>query len=208
MTRIELSVTGQAPPERADAARNRRKILDAAARLVREQGPQAVTMNAVAHAACMGVGTVYRRFGDVGQLLFALLDDSEQRFQQSFLSGPPPLGPGAPPAERLRAFLHALADRIVEQREIMQMAEAASPSARYSSGVYATLFAHTSMLLREARPEADTAMLAHLLLAPFVPSLFEHLTVTRGVTPERIKAGIDDLLGVEHGPARRTDDGS
>ncbi|PKV89131.1 TetR/AcrR family transcriptional regulator [Streptomyces sp. TLI_146] len=207
MTRIELSVTGQAPPERADAARNRRKILDAAARLVAEQGPQAVTMNAVAHAACMGVGTVYRRFGDVSQLLFALLDDSEQRFQQSFLTGPPPLGPGAPPAERLRAFLHALADRIVEQREIMQLAEAASPSARYTSGVYATLHTHVSMLLREARPEADTAVLAHLLLAPFVPSLMEHLTVGRRVTPERIKAGIDDLLGVGPG-ATPTDDGS
>ncbi|MFI1104634.1 TetR/AcrR family transcriptional regulator [Streptomyces melanogenes] len=207
MTRIELSVTGQAPPERADAARNRRKILDAAARLVAEQGPQAVTMNAVAHAACMGVGTVYRRFGDVSQLLFALLDDSEQRFQQSFLSGPPPLGPGAPPAERLRAFLHALADRIVEQREIMQMAEAASPSARYTSGVYATLHTHVWMLLREARPEADTAVLAHLLLAPFVPSLMEHLTVGRRVTPERIKAGIDDLLGAGQGTTP-TDDGS
>ncbi|GGP31862.1 MULTISPECIES: TetR/AcrR family transcriptional regulator [Streptomyces] len=207
MTRIELSVTGQAPPERADAARNRRKILDAAARLVAEQGPQAVTMNAVAHAACMGVGTVYRRFGDVSQLLFALLDDSEQRFQQSFLTGPPPLGPGAPPADRLRAFLHALADRIVEQREIMQLAEAASPSARYTSGVYATLHTHVSMLLREARPEADTAILAHLLLAPFVPSLMEHLTIGRRVTPERIKAGIDDLLGMEHLTAR-TGDGS
>ncbi|MEU1075697.1 MULTISPECIES: helix-turn-helix domain-containing protein [unclassified Streptomyces] len=205
MTRIELSVTGQDPPERADAARNRRKILDAAARLVAEQGPRAVTMNAVAHAACMGVGTVYRRFGDVSQLLFALMDDSEQRFQQAFLSGPPPLGPGAPPDERLRAFLHALADRIVEQREIMQMAEAASPSARYTTAVYATLHTHVSMLLRAARPEADIAMLAHLLLAPFVPSLFEHLTAGRGVTPERIKAGIDDLLGVRRGPDERAD---
>lgn len=89
MSRIELPVTGQAPPERADAARNRRKILDAAARLVAEQGPDAVTMNAVAHAACMGVGTVYRRFGDVSSLLFALLDDDERRFQEAFMSGPP-----------------------------------------------------------------------------------------------------------------------
>lgn len=63
------------------------------------------------------------------------------------------------------------------------MAEAASPSARYTSGVYATLYTHVSMLLREARPEADTAILAHLLLAPFVPSLMEHLTIGRRVTP-------------------------
>ena len=69
-----LPTVGTPAPERADAARNRRKILDAAARIVSEDGPEAVTMNQVAHASCIGVGTVYRRFGDVSQLLWALLD--------------------------------------------------------------------------------------------------------------------------------------
>ena len=196
MARIEIPVTGQEPPQRADAARNRRRILDAAARLVAEQGPRAVTMNAVAHAAGMGVGTVYRRFGDVSRLLFALLDEDERRFQETFLAGPPPLGPGAPPAERLRAFLRALADRIIEQGELMRAAEEASPIARYASGAYLTMHAHVAMLLREARPGSDPAILAHLLLAPFVSSLLEHLTAERGVTADQIEAAIDDLLPV------------
>ncbi|MFI6002291.1 TetR/AcrR family transcriptional regulator [Streptomyces sp. NPDC051366] len=200
MSRIELPVTGQAPPERADAARNRRKILDAAARLVAEQGPDAVTMNAVAHAAGMGVGTVYRRFGDVSSLLFALLDDDERRFQEAFMSGPAPLGPDAPPAVRLRAFLHTLAERLVEQRAVMAAAEAASPGARYASGAYLTMHTHVAMLLRQTRPEADAAVLAHLLLAPFVPSLFEHLTA-REVPIGQIKAGIDALLGTGQEPS-------
>ncbi|NXY98897.1 TetR/AcrR family transcriptional regulator [Streptomyces sp. BR123] len=193
-SRIELPVSGQAPPERADAARNRRKILDAAARLIAEQGPDAVTMNAVAHAAGMGVGTVYRRFGDVGQLLLALLDDDERRFQEAFLSGPPPLGPEAPPEERLRAFLSALAERLAGCPAVMRAAEAASPGARYRSGAYLTMHTHVAMLLRQTRPGADAPVLAHLLLAPFVPSLFEHLTVDREVPVDRIKAGIDILL--------------
>ena len=196
MPRTELPVTGQPVPERADAARNRRKILHATARLIAEQGPAAVTMNAVAHAAGMGVGTVYRRFGDVSRLLLAVLDDGEQRFQHAFMTGPPPLGPGAPAAERLRAFLHTLADRVIEHGEIMAAAESASPGARYQSGAYLTMHAHVSMLVREMRPETDPAVLAHLLLAPFVPSLFEHLTAERGVTEDRIKAGIDSLLGL------------
>ncbi|MFI6147191.1 TetR/AcrR family transcriptional regulator [Streptomyces sp. NPDC051109] len=194
MSRIELPVTGQAPPERADAARNRRKILDAAAQLVAEQGPGAVTMNAVAHAAGMGVGTVYRRFGDVSRLLFALLDEDERRFQEAFLSGPAPLGPDAPADVRLRAFLHALAERLVGQRAVMAVAEAASPGARYESGAYLTMHTHVAMLLRGARPQEDAPVLAHLLLAPFVPSLFEHLTA-REVPVDRIKAAIDALLG-------------
>ncbi|KUJ69477.1 TetR family transcriptional regulator [Streptomyces albus subsp. albus] len=190
----ELPVLGQTPPERADAARNRRKILDAAVRLVAEQGPEAVTMNAVAHAAGMGVGTVYRRFGDTGRLLFAVLDDNEKRFQEAFMTGPPPLGPGAPPTERLHAFLHAVADRVVDQLTILRAAEAASQKARYQSGAYLTMHAHATMLLRHVRPEADSAVLAHLLLAPFTPSLLEHLTTERGLTPDQIKAGIDSLL--------------
>ncbi|AXE22251.1 TetR family transcriptional regulator [Streptomyces globosus] len=199
MSRTELPVTGQAPPERADAARNRRRILDAAARLLADQGPDAVTMNAVAHAAGIGVGTVYRRFGGVSGLLLALLDEGEKRFQEAFLAGPPPLGPGAPPEERLRAFLHALADRLSACRAVMGAAEAASPGARYGSGAYLTLHTHVSLLLRQARPEADAPVLAHLLLAPFVPSLFEHLTAEREVSPDRIKAGIDALLGAGGG---------
>ncbi|MFG2043859.1 TetR/AcrR family transcriptional regulator [Dactylosporangium sp. NPDC048998] len=194
MAPAELPVTGQPPLERSDAARNRRKILDAAARLVVQEGPEAVTMNAVAHAAGIGVGTVYRRFGDVSQLLFALLDEGERRFQEAFLTGPPPLGPGAPPADRLRAFLHAVADRIVEQRTIISAAEAASSKARYHSGAYLTMHTHVSVLLQEINPGSDPAVLAHLLLAPFASSLFEHLMGERGVTPEEIKAAIDRLL--------------
>ncbi|GAB3906027.1 TetR/AcrR family transcriptional regulator [Microbispora bryophytorum] len=195
MARSELPVTGQVLPERADAARNRRRILDATARLIAEQGPEAVTMNAVAHAAGMGVGTVYRRFGDVSRLLLAVLDDGEQRFQEAFMTGPPPLGPGAPPADRLRAFLHVVADRIIEQGEIMRAAESASPGARYQSGAYLAMHTHVSVLMREMRPESDPTVLAHLLLAPFVPSLFTHLTVGCGLTGDQVKAGIDSLLG-------------
>ncbi|MGW0632049.1 TetR/AcrR family transcriptional regulator [Streptomyces sp. NPDC002758] len=193
--RIEVAVTGQPPTERADAARNREKILDAAARLLAEHGPDAVTMNAVAQAAGIGVGTVYRRFGDVAHLLMALLDDRERQFQAEFLTGPAPLGPGAPPADRLRAFLHAYADYIGDQQTLLSAAEAASPVARYTRGSYLAVHLHVSMLLRQLRPEADAALLAHLLLAPFTPSLLHHLTTERGTTREQIKTGLDQLLG-------------
>ncbi|MCX5195279.1 TetR/AcrR family transcriptional regulator [Streptomyces sp. NBC_00249] len=194
--RIELPLAnGRPPAERADAARNRRRILDAAAVIVAEQGPGALTMNAVAHATGIGVGTVYRRFGDVSQLIYALLDDRELRFQAAFLSGPPPLGPDAPPAERLRAFLHALTDRIVDQQRLMLAGEVAAPSARYASGPYSAMHTHVATLVAGIRPGADPAVLAHLLLAPLTPSLISHLTVDRGLTPAQIKDGLDELLG-------------
>src|SRR5437899_10306413 len=89
-----LPMVGQPPPERADAARNRRALLCAAQRILTESGVEGLSMDRVAAEACVGVGTVYRRFGDRSGLAYALLDETAPPFQESFLVGPPPLGPG------------------------------------------------------------------------------------------------------------------
>ena len=59
---------------RADAARNRRRVLDAATLVFAEKGP-AATLNDVARAAGVGIGTIYRKFPDKEALLDALFDD-------------------------------------------------------------------------------------------------------------------------------------
>jgi hypothetical protein len=73
--------------------------------------------------------------------------------------------------------------------------EAASPVAPYTSGPYLAAHLHVSTLLRQLRPEADAALLAHLLLAPFAPSLLHHLKTERGTTQKQIKTGLDPHLG-------------
>jgi AcrR family transcriptional regulator len=70
-----MSTTAQ--PERrprADAERNRRRVLDAASQVFAERGPTA-TLNDVAQAAGVGVGTIYRKFPDKQALLDELLED-------------------------------------------------------------------------------------------------------------------------------------
>lgn len=190
-----LEVMTEPPAERADAARNRRKILDAAARIVATEGAARLSPDLVAKAADVGVGTVYRRFGDRAGLVFALLEDRERRFRGT-LDGPPPLGPGAPPEQRVRAFLHALVDLVAEQRELLLLAEESSPSARYRSAPYAAQHAHLVALLDEAGRDLDTAYLADALLAPFTPSLISHQLRERGFDTARIKAGLDELMGL------------
>lgn len=94
------------PPreERADAARNRQHLLQAARELIAEQGAEKVTMDGLAGRAGLGKGTVFRRFGTRAGIFIALLDEDERAFQRTIMSGPPPLGPGADPVQRLIAY--------------------------------------------------------------------------------------------------------
>src|SRR5204863_9121405 len=61
---------------------------------------------------------VFGRFGSRAGIFQALLDDDERDFQQQVLSGPPPLGPGAPPLDRLIAYGRARIDFLIGHREI------------------------------------------------------------------------------------------
>ncbi|MFD4369183.1 TetR/AcrR family transcriptional regulator [Rhodococcus sp. NPDC058521] len=60
-------------------------LLDAAVQLVREGGPAAVTMSAVARGAGAPSGSVYHRFAERPQLLGALWLRSLTRFHEVFL---------------------------------------------------------------------------------------------------------------------------
>jgi AcrR family transcriptional regulator len=62
-------------PLRADAAKNRVKILEAAARVFAERGLNA-TLDEIAEAANVGVATVYRRFPDKDSLVAALFENA------------------------------------------------------------------------------------------------------------------------------------
>ena len=86
------------------------------------EGADTPTMDALAQRAGLGKGTVFRRFGTRAGIFQALLDDDERAFQEQVLSGPPPLGPGAPPLDRLIAYGRARIGFLIEHREIARAA--------------------------------------------------------------------------------------
>src|SRR5258706_9869927 len=98
-----LPIAG-APRERADAAANRVRILEAAVRVLAERGAEGTSIDAVAAEAGGGKGTIFRRFGGRSGLFQALLDEHLRAFQDAFMFGPPPPGPRAPAAGPLAAF--------------------------------------------------------------------------------------------------------
>jgi AcrR family transcriptional regulator len=187
----QLDSGGQGPRERADAARNRRRILEAAAELVRDRGIEHVSMDDVARAACVGTGTLYRRFGDRAGLALALLDEETRDFQDALIAGPPPLGPGAPAGVRLRAFGDGYLDLLERHVGLLVVAE---PPGRMVDGPYPLYATHLALLLRDAAPDVDAEFMAQALLATLRPA--QHLYWRRGLgwPVERVRAGWHDLV--------------
>jgi len=168
---VSEEVAAKPRKERSDAVRNRAKILEVTARLFAERGVDQVSMDQIATEAGVGKGTLFRRFGDKAGLGVALLDSREQELQQALVSGPPPLGPGAPAGERLLAFLAAYAEFLDANLALVHMSETASPGARYRVGGYSRWHQHVRTLLGQARADLDTDCLAHLMLAGLAADL-------------------------------------
>ena len=183
---LPLIEDGPPPRERADAARNRLRILEAAAKLVDERGIEHVSMEDVACTAGVGTGTLYRRFGDRAGLALALLEEDTREFQDGLISGPPPLGPGVPAAERLQAFGAGYIDLLERHAPLLVVAGAIEQDGRGPFMLYAT---HLAILLAEAAPQLDAPLTARSLLATLAPGPYVHSRTALGWDVERIKQG-------------------
>lgn len=166
------------PQERGDAARNRALLLDAARQLVAEHGADTVTVDDIAAAARVGKGTVFRRFGSRAGLMMELVGEDESRLQQAFMFGPPPLGPDAPPVERLLAFgrerLH-----FVDAHLPLLSAASRDPQTLYNAPAM-VLHTHVRMLLAAAGATGDLDAQTDALMALLDSNYVEHQLNHRG----------------------------
>jgi AcrR family transcriptional regulator len=194
MNPIELPVVG-APSERADAALNRQRILIAAERLFARDGVAGTSMDAIAAEAQVGKGTLFRRFGDRASLALALLDSSERAFQDAFIVGPAPLGPGAPADDRLIAFGRSLLQHLTAHGDLLLAAQTAgTPGSRFDVGPYGAYRAHVTMLIRHAAPDLDAAYTAEALLAPLGAEVVLHQLQQPGMTVDRLASGWEAIV--------------
>ena len=194
MVATELPISdggGSVPRVRADASRNRERILAAATALVAQHGIERVSMDAVAREACVGTGTLYRRFGDRAGLALALLDEHTRTFQDTLISGPPPVGPGAPARERLLAFGEGYLDFMELHADLLFAAQGHSHDGGAPMALYAT---HLTILLREAAPHLDAEFTARALLDALSPGAHLHSRRRLQWPLERMRAGWRDLV--------------
>lgn len=186
-----LPIAGQ-PPERCDAIRNRRRILAAAREIVSAHGAAGLSMNALAAAAGVGKGTIFRRFGDRDGLLYALLDEDTIALQDGFLSGPPPLGPGAPAAERLEAFVIAYVRFQIAHLELMLAAQQGHVEA--ASPVLAAFRVHVATLVSEIDPALDANVVASLIINTVSAPMIRRLQIDVGTSSEALERAAVALL--------------
>jgi AcrR family transcriptional regulator len=185
-----LPILGQDVRERSDAVRNREALLEAAQRLVESCGVEAVTTDAVAEAAGVGKGTVFRRFGSRAGLMAAVLNQFEADWQANVIGGPPPLGPGAPPRERLFAFGRSRLEQNLRGAALIRAA-AGAPDRNYA--VYSFAATHLRYLLDQLDVEGDIALLGTALLAPLEVPILEQQIEIEGMDVDRIAAAWEDL---------------
>jgi AcrR family transcriptional regulator len=197
-----------AESERSDAARNRELLLRAARELIEECGADGLTMDRLAERAGVGKGTVFRRFGSRAGLMMTLLSDSEAEFQGRFMFGPPPLGPGAPPLDRLVAFG---AERIAYVMEFGELARAADSSAYNRFDVPAAVLwhRHIEMLLRAAGVTADPWLMAMSLSSTLDPERLLYAVRVHHVSPARLADSwrqlVTSVVKCPDGTGQRTD---
>jgi AcrR family transcriptional regulator len=177
--------------ERSDAARNREALLRAAQELVDSCGVEGVTMEAVAARAGVGKGTVFRRFDSREGLMASLLNRSETVWQAQVISGPPPLGPGAPPLDRLLAFGRSRMELNLQHARLIEAA-GRSGARSYAAESFAAM--HVRYLLNELGVRGDVPFLAAALLSPLEAIVLVQQTERDDLPLDRVRAGWDDLV--------------
>ncbi|MCQ9386423.1 TetR/AcrR family transcriptional regulator [Brevibacterium moorei] len=188
-----LTILGQPSPERADAERNREKVLSAAAELHAAHGVTGLKMDEVARVAGVGKGTVYRRFENKAGLASALLDARVRDMHQGLLQGPPPLGPGAPPEDRLIAFVEAYVRHMITNIDLVLLAESATPGGRLGRQVYPFWRHHVEILVTEIgtpRPR----FCAEAIMAVLAAEQLNAWYTNQGWGPETLIEAVQEIV--------------
>jgi AcrR family transcriptional regulator len=147
----EGTVLGSDPPRpRADAARNRRLLLDAAATAFAELGVE-VTMAEIAQRAGLGKGTVFRHFATKDDLLAAVVGDQLDRLSAAGDA----LLVADDPTAALVEFMTLGVELQARDRSVCQTALGALPGSDHLGGAAAQ--AAAGRLYRTAEALADRA---------------------------------------------------
>ncbi|GBD56072.1 TetR/AcrR family transcriptional regulator [Gluconobacter wancherniae] len=164
------------------------RMLEAADTLFAQaDGPERVTMDAIAAACSVGKGTLFRAFGSRAGLLDALWTTKIDALRESVESGAPPFRQDTLPQQRLAAFLDLILTFKLDNRHLIRALEFGpgilqSPHYRWMLGV-------TERFIEEGTgspTEGATLYTAHTLLAALHIDLIEDM-LSNGLSLDTIR---------------------
>ncbi len=109
-------------PLRADAVRNRAKILDAARGQITRHGPE-VSMDAIAEAAGVAVGTLYRHYPDKTALVGAVLAEHMGQLAAFAEEADARVAAGADAMTELRDLIYAVVEQAARDAAVKAAAQ-------------------------------------------------------------------------------------
>ncbi len=205
-----------APPnglsERADAAKNRQRILRAVRRLLGELPFEDIKMQDIAKAAGVGQGTLYRRFANKGELSEALFAEDMAVFRdeaETYLAGHARTQPALARLEWLVAQKVHFIDAHLPL--FLASHESAGPDRFecYKKDHHLWMVERVRKLFREARANGETSLgdvvfATDALLAAFSPPLLAYQRRELGFSLERVISGVTELFVTNLGTAEKT----
>ncbi|HTK62472.1 MAG TPA: TetR family transcriptional regulator [Pseudonocardia sp.] len=179
-TSTETADSGPADPEPASpgstkGARTRLRILDAAARVLREKGYAATRLSDIAEVAGLQTGSLAFHFPAKGRLLDEVVRHGLAVGLAQVRDAAERLGPDASPTARIIAAIHAHLDGLDDRNDfapaILRLVDQFPPEARHRlRDVDRAYVAQWHGLLEDARlagampADTDTALLTRLIL--------------------------------------------
>lgn len=190
---------------RADAIANRTLILATAQRLFARHGVANICMTAIAEAAGVGKGTLYRGFANKGEICHALMDEDMRLFQDTILQLLRDKH-DQPALARLDAFLdqlvrfmefHAPLLREVQSQSALTIDETTQQDEDQMWLPWLRTTIH--MLLQQAEQtgearDLDITFLVDAILAPLNARLFIYQREILGFDLDRISQGYRRLI--------------
>lgn len=184
-------------------AEYRIRILDAARQLFDRHGIDSVNMYQIAQEAGVGQGTLYRRYGHVGEICSDLLMQTTEQALDELESEWNGTAADTPALEQMYAaivrtvhFLEQNADLLITISCMYAGKKDYLPQKRPVAARLYSLF--SSQLARAAElgetSGIDVALTANCLLAAISPEQYRHHRTTLGYSQERYLAGIRRLF--------------
>ena len=190
-------------PLRADAERNRRRILEAAADEFAERGI-GVTMDAIAARAGVGVGTVYRRFPEKSELLAALF---EEKLLLIAALADEALEREDEPWEALVGFIERGSEFQAENRAMRELLLGSAAGNEFALRARAVLRPKVAELVRRAQEtgelRADIATLDVPMIQQMIATVMDFTAAVAPETWRRMLQIVIDGLARRPGAAER-----